>query len=445
MDADAATRIQGLTKRLAEFAVSFRLKDAPPAVLENAKLAMLDCLGVSVLAARQEIGDAIARFAKANAAPGRCVVWGTRISASPRDAALMNGTLAHGLDYDDRNHSSTYSLAAPMAVAEDRDLPGARLLEGFVVGREIRNSLDAMFARRGSGIGPGSKGWHSNGVLGPLAAAGAVARALDLDVETTLAALGLATASSGALTRDGGTMAKPFRTGHAAQTGLTCVLLAQSGFSSDATALEGRYGYFEALGPLSDDILSSLSSVGGNLGKTFNLEKPIRGKRMASCSASHPGIEAMLAILQKNKIAPAEVESIACDLKPYPLVRQVPTRGYEGRFSMPFCLAVTLVHGDVRAVYFNDATVADPVIQDLIGRTRHADSKMLVVTLKDGRCLEAPLGHPTDFTTRPEIEAKFHACVDGTLPKAKADAMVSLMRSMESLDSVRELAQALTA
>jgi 2-methylcitrate dehydratase PrpD len=440
MDADAASRIQGLTKRLAEFAVSFRLKDAPPAVLENAKLAMVDCLGVSVLAAQQEIGGAIARFAKANAAPGRCVVWGTRISTSPRDAALMNGTLAHGLDYDDRNHSSTYSLAAPMAVAEDRDLPGARLLEGFIVGREIRNSLDAMFSRRGSGIGPGAKGWHSNGVLGPLAAAGAVARALDLDVATTLAALGLATASSGALTRDGGTMAKPFRTGHAAQTGLTCVLLAQSGFSSDATALEGRYGYFEALGPLSDDILSS---IGGNLGKTFNLEKPIRGKRMASCSASHPGIEAMLAILQQEKITPAEVESISCDLKPYPLVRQVPTRGYEGRFSMPFCLAITLVHGDVRAGYFSDATVADPVIQDLIGRTRHADSKMLEVKLKDGRCLEAPLGHPTDFTTRPEIESKFRDCVDGILSKAKADAVVSHMRTVESFGSVRELARAL--
>jgi 2-methylcitrate dehydratase PrpD len=327
-----------------------------------------------------------------------------------------------------------------MAVAEDRDLPGARLLEGFIVGREIRNSLDAMFSRRGSGIGPGAKGWHSNGVLGPLAAAGAVARALDLDVATTLAALGLATASSGALTRDGGTMAKPFRTGHAAQTGLTCVLLAQSGFSSDATALEGRYGYFEALGPLSDDILSS---IGGNLGKTFNLEKPIRGKRMASCSASHPGIEAMLAILQQEKITPAEVESISCDLKPYPLVRQVPTRGYEGRFSMPFCLAITLVHGDVRAGYFSDATVADPVIQDLIGRTRHADSKMLVVKLKDGRCLEAPLGHPTDFTTRPEIESKFRDCVDGILSKAKADAVVSHMRTVESLGSVRELARAL--
>jgi 2-methylcitrate dehydratase PrpD len=440
MDADAANSIRGLTKRLAEFAVSFRLKDAPPAVLENAKLAMLDCLGVSVLAARQEIGGAIARFADANAAPGRCVVWGTGITTSPRDAALMNATLAHGLDYDDRNHSSTYSLAAPMAVAEDRDLPGARLLEGFIVGREIRNSLDAMFAKRGSGIGPGAKGWHSNGVLGPIAAAGAVARTLDLDVATTLAALGLATASSGALTRDGGTMAKPFRTGHAAQTGLTCVLLAMSGFSSDDTALEGRYGYLEALGPLSDDILAS---VGRDLGKTYNLAKPIRGKRMASCSASHAGIEAMLALLRDNTIKPADVESIDCDLKPYPLVRQVPARGYEGRFSMPFCLAITLVHGDVRAGDFSDATVADPVIQDLIRRTRHSDSGTLVVTLKDGRRLEAPLGPPTDFTTRPEIEAKFHDCVDGILPKAKADTIVSHMRDLEFLGSVRELAQVL--
>jgi hypothetical protein len=66
-----------------------------------------------------------------------------------------------------------------------------------------------------------------------------------------------------------------------------------------------------------------------------------------------------------------------------------------------------------------------------------------VVTLKDGRRLEAPLGPPTDFTTRPEIEAKFRDCVDGILPKAKADAVVRHMRGLESLASVRELAQVL--
>lgn len=440
MALDVHANVEGLTRRLAEFAVSFRLDQAPPDVIENAKLAILDCLGVSILACRHEIGDAVRRFAQTAAAPGSCIVWGTDIQANARDAALMNGTLAHGLDYDDRNHSSTYSLAAPLAIAEEQDLSGARVLEGFIVGREIRNSLDAMFHMRGSGIGPGAKGWHSNGVLGPIAAAAATARARDLDVDATLAALGLATASSGALTRDGGTMAKPFRCGHAASTGILCVLLAASGFSSDATALEGRYGYFEALGPLPDEIVAS---VGRDLGKNYNLSKPIRGKRMASCSASHGGIEAMLSLVRAAPIPPDQVERIACHLKPYPLVRRVPQRGYEGRFSMPFCLAIALIHRDVKPEYFSDSMVANPAIQALMAKTQHADTDTLVVHLKDGRRLEAPMGTPTDFTTRPEIETKFENCVDGILSGQAIRAVIDSVRHLDTVQSARELSHRL--
>ena len=94
---------------------AFELAQAPAAVVNNAKLAILDCLGVSVLATSQEIGNCLSQFAKANVSPGNCSVWGMNIKASVRDAAFLNGTLAHGLDYDDRNHSTTYTLAASFA------------------------------------------------------------------------------------------------------------------------------------------------------------------------------------------------------------------------------------------------------------------------------------------------------------------------------------------
>lgn len=436
MDANIATNTDGLTRRLTQFAVDFRLRDAPPIVLENAKLAILDCIGVSVLANGHEIGAALRKFAKAHAGPGPCVFWGNELTTSARDAALLNGTLAHGLDFDDRNHSSTYSLAAPMAVAEEHGLSGERLLEAFIVGREVRNSLDALFAHRGSGIGPGAKGWHSNGVLGPIAAASAVARVLDLDFDRTLTALGLATASSGALTRDGGTMAKPFRTGHAASTGLTCVLLAESGFSADETPIEGRYGYLDALGPLSDELLPSLAR---ELGTKFNLEDPIRGKPFACCSASHVGVEAMLRLVRRNPVKPDDVERIDCDLKPYPLVRSTPRRGFEGRFSMRFCIAVALIHGDVKPDDFIDENVSDATVQALMGKTQHSDSGTLVVSLTDGRRLEETLARPISLHRREEFEEKFRACVEGALPKGQVDRAIELLRGLEDLSSVTQL------
>jgi 2-methylcitrate dehydratase PrpD len=359
-----------------------------------------------------------------------------------RDAALINGTLAHGLDFDDRNHSSTYSLAAPLAAAEENDLSGTSVLEGFIVGREIRNSLDAMFVHRGSGIGPGAKGWHSNGILGPIASACAVARALRLDARTIRAAVGLATASSGALTRDGGTMAKPFRTGHAASTGLTCVLLAMSRFSSDEMALEGHYGLLDAIGPLPPEIIASL---GSKLGESFNLEAPIRVKQFASCSASHGGVEALLRLIAKHSFAAEDVGSIACDLKPYPLVRERPARGVEGRFSMPFCLALALIHRTIRPDDFTDDNVADPRIQALMQRTHHARGAVLVVDLKDGRKLEEPLARPTNLVEPEDIEQKFRDCVADVLSREQATAIIQTVHKLEHLPSARELTRNLRA
>src|SRR5262249_43031435 len=115
--------------------------------------------------------------------------------------------------------------------------------EGFIVGREVRSAVDGLFSKRSSGIGPGARGWHSNGILGPIAAACSVSKILELNMEQTKVAIGLAAGSCGALTRDGGTMAKPFRVGADAASGITCALLAKEGLNSDDSGLEGRYGF----------------------------------------------------------------------------------------------------------------------------------------------------------------------------------------------------------
>ncbi len=432
---------EDLTRKLADFTVSFTLESAPKKVLENAKTAILDCLGVSILATSQEVGAALLRFARENASQGPCTLWGASITAGARDAALINGTLAHGLDYDDRNHSSTYSLATSIAVAEPSDLSGAKTLEAFIVGREVRNSLDALFGRRSSGIGPGARGWHSNGILGSIASACAASKALGLSAPQTLAAIGLAAGSCGALTRDGGTMAKPFRTGHAAATGLTCALLAKSGFSSDDTVLEGRYGLLEALGPIPEDILQSL---GKDLGSKFNLETELRIKPHSSCSATHNGLEAMLRLVQKHPVKPESVQSIECDLKPYPLVRRTPQRGFEGRFSMAFCLAMALIRGRVNPDDFVNQNVDHPVVQELMRRTSHTpDAQELVVTLKDGARLVEGLQHPSDLHGSDQVTSKFAACVDGILNKRDAEAAREYISRLEQLVSVRQLTRVL--
>ena len=429
--------VAGLSNKLADFTVSLTLDSIPSKAKENAKIAILDCLGVGVLAASQEIGEVLARFMRKNGAAGSCTIWGMRLTTNVRDAGFVNGALAHGLDYDDRNHASTYTLAASTALAESLDVSGAKLLEAFIAGREVRAALDALFSKRSSGVGPGARGWHSNGILGPIASACSVGKILELDSQQMVAAIGLAAGSCGALTRDGGAMAKPFRVGQAATTGINCALLAQEGFTADETPLEGRYGLLEALGPLPDEVVNVL---GQNVGREYELERDIRIKPYASCTATHAGLEAMLRLMQTHKILPNDINAIECDLKPYPLVRQHPKRGFEGRFSMPFCLAVALVHGEIRPNDFTNERLHEPHVQELIGRTRHVpDSPVLIVRLKNGTDLTEEIKPITDLHGWTQTYEKFNASTVTALSAEQREAIAESVRSLEKLSSVRTL------
>jgi 2-methylcitrate dehydratase PrpD len=290
-------------------------------------------------------------------------------------------------------------------------------------------------------VGPGAKGWHSNGILGPIASACSASKILGLDFPQVVVAIGLAAGSCGALTRDGGTMAKPFRVGHAAMTGLNCALLAQEGFTADETSLEGRFGLLEALGPLPDDTLDAL---GKNLGRVFELERGIRVKPYASCTATHSGLEAMLRLIQKHRIVPREVESIECDLKPYPLVRQLPKRGFEGRFSMPFCLAVALIHGAVKPGDFTNERLQEPLVQELVGRTRHvSESSALSVRLKNGTTLTEAIQTATDLQGWDQICDKFNESAASVLSSEKQSAVVASVNRLEELPAINQLTRSL--
>ena len=435
--------LEGLTKKLAEFSVGLELKAIPATARDNAKISILDCLGVAVLATRQEIGERLMTYAKKSAAAGTCTIWGTDVSSSEKDAAFLNGMLAHGLDYDDRNHASTYSLAVALATAETVDTSGAATLEAFIVSREVRAALDSIFAKRSSGIGPGAKGWHSNGILGPIASACAASKIFGFDVQQTTTAIGLAAGSCGALTRDGGTMAKPFRVGHAASTGVMCAQLAGAGFTSDETALEGRYGLLEALGPLPEDILTSL---GNSLGREYDLEKAIRVKPFASCTASHSGVEAMLRLVETHSISPADVDVIEADIKPYPLVRAIPKRGFEGRFSLPFCLAHTLVYHRLRPDDFTDDRLREPLMIELIGAVRHVpDCQSVSVILKSGERFNEMVKSPSDLKGWNQTAAKFLESVAGILPHNQQQRVLESVERLQDIVSIRTLSDGLRA
>ena len=431
----------GLTQRLAEFVLHFRADQVPQEILENAKIAILDCLGVSLLAASEEIGKTLMRFARKNLGAGPCTVWGSELLTTTQDAALMNATLAHGLDYDEKGHASTYTLAAATSLAERYSASGRKLLEAFIVGREVRMSLDPLFAARFRGVGPGARGWNPNGVPGSIAAVCAASKVLDLGGQQILNAVGLAAGSCGAMGRDGGTMAKPFRAGQAAMTGVTCALLASEGFTGDETALEAPYGLLQALGPVDQNVLDSL---GKSIGSEYNLSEPVKVKQFPAAAVIHGGVEAAFRLVRKRPISSSDVDSIECDLHPYPLVRTRPKRGFEGLFSMSFCLAIALVYGRLTPADFSDDRIQDPLVLNLIQRVRHVpDLKSLIIRLKNGERFDEPIRPPSGLVGLDEVQSKFNQCVSKALPDSKRLSLLDLVTHLDEIPNVKTLTDSL--
>jgi 2-methylcitrate dehydratase PrpD len=444
MQSEQAKASPDLTRKLAEFSLQLKLTAVPENAIASAKLAILDCFGVAILAVSQEAGSAILGLAEYENWHGPCTVWGSKLCASSRDAAFANGTLAHALDYDDGGHASTYMLAAAMALAERSGASGKSLLEAFIVGREVRMALEPVFADRFEGVGPGARGWHANGIFGPIAAACAAGKILGLNLSQTVHAIGLAAGSCGALGRDGGTLAKPFRAGQAAVTGVTCALLAAEGFTGDEQALEGPYGLLSAIGPVNETVLARL---GTDLGREFDLSKHgVKVKNIAAGARAHGPVEAMLRLIQKRPIAAAEVHSIECDVHPFPLLRLDPKRGHEGRFSMAYCLSVALLLGRLDAADFTDNLVHSSQVQHLIRSVQHsAGSKLLTVSLNNGEKLSEPILPASDMSEWSDVASKFTQSVRRSLTDDQRLTLLDQVGHLEELDSAKSMTTSLLA
>src|SRR5213593_1046564 len=251
-------------RTLAEWAVGLRAEDVPAAVRDNAALRVLDTIGCALAGAREEHVPAVLGLTARWSGPGPSTIWGSALTAAPPQAALANGALAHGLDYDDTHadsvcHASAVLVPAVLAHAEAERFSGRDALTALVAGYEgmIRIGMAA----------PGrfhERGWHATAVCGPFGAALAAGKGMGLDAGRLTAALGVsASMASGVMEfLEDGSWVKRLHPGWAAQSGLQAAALAREGFTGPATALEGRLGLYRAALGETPDIARHLKSLG---------------------------------------------------------------------------------------------------------------------------------------------------------------------------------------
>ncbi len=395
----------------------------PEACAAMARRLLLDVAGLCVAARGEEYVRAVVGTAEGG---GRCTAIGHGGGFGAYDAALVNGTAAHGEDYDDTFeggpvHSGAVVVPAVLAVCEREGLSGAALLRGIVVGAEAmcRLSLVAPKAIH-------KAGFHPTAVIGALAGAAGVAAALGLPAGQAVSAVGIAGSMASGIIEylAEGTWTKRMHAGWAAQAGVRAALMARGGFLGPRTVLEGSHGFFQAFAP---SRAPDFGPVLEGLGEAW-LMPSIAFKPYPCGTMTQPFIDCAVA-LRARGVDPERVAAITCLVGEgtvhrlwEPLaVKHRPAMPYAAKFSTPFCVAVGLLEGRAGFGQFTEDRIHDPAVLRLAGKVAYEIDPHdeyprnftghIRATMADGTVHEVRQGHMRGGAKAPlsdaEIEVKF--------------------------------------
>jgi 2-methylcitrate dehydratase PrpD len=440
-----------VVERLARFAA----EGMPSELRADMARRVLDVIGNSLAAtsepAAQAVRDVVAGWGGPESAT--TIGYGQRVPAPA--AALVNGTLAHALDFDDTHlpsvlHPSSPVVAAALAAAEARGASGARLLDAAGVGVEItvRLGMAGYDERLGNSVFF-ERGLHATSICGTVGAAAAAAMLSDMDTAGIANAMGIA-ASMGAgvieANRTGGTV-KRVHCGWAAHAGVVAADLAAHGMTGPPTVFEGRFGFLRAF--CGDQ--SNVDALVDRLGEHWDLPG-IFIKPYPCNHFTHAGIDAALR-LRAAGLDPDDIDEIELGV-PSPVLRTIgepredkirPRSGYHAAFSGPYTVAAALLGGGGLGVSHDDFTDAAA-----------ADERRLAIAAKvhcvpDARCDEIfPYQFPAVLRVRlrngSTLEERVDANRGGPGNPLSADELRTKFRSNTTLgDEVAEAALALPA
>jgi 2-methylcitrate dehydratase PrpD len=367
------------SRRIAMFSVGFNRSNMTAALLEQVSRALLDTWAGGVAGSAEPASQHALRYLNFY---GGCdhteymgaSLWGRAGRYPLESAALWNGIAAHVLDYDDvtsplRGHPSVAMLPALVALAEALDLKGSHLACAYVVGFEVICKIAKAMA-----VDHYAKGWHSTASIGTIGAAVACAHLLQLDVEQTMSAIGLAVSQAAGTRANFGSHAKAFQAGHSNAAGLRAALLAREGFTAAGEALDSEIGYTALYGN-GEELAPQLETLGS---LPLELERSgIEIKKYPLCYATHRALDGLLALREGHGLTLDNVERVTVRTSKgalAPLVHHRPTSGLQAKFSMEYAVAAALHDGGVKLDSFVDAAVLRPEIQAFLARVSSADA-----------------------------------------------------------------------
>jgi 2-methylcitrate dehydratase PrpD len=458
----------GLTKYVAEFIVNTKYEDIPNNVIEIGKKTILDGFGLALAGSSSVSGPIIRRYIEnLGVIPGKASVIGTGMKVPARFAALMNGIAIHADDYDDTGsalHVNAPVLPAAFARCEAERRSGKDFLLGYHVGVEVENKIGDAISERHN-----AEGFHTTGTCGAFGSAAACAKLRGLDVAQSARVLGLAGSQASGLRDNFGTMTKPFHAGHAAESGVISADLVELGWTASEDILEAPLGFYHAEGGTYEP-----RAILNRLGNPWMFVSP--GdllKRFPCGTIQQPVMDETLRLIQENHIKASEVEKVEIggnQSNVNTLFHHHPKTGLEAKFSMEYAVSILLVEGKAGLLEFTDAVVLRRDVQDMIGRSlfyrdpefdnvgTHGqtlqstllESSIIKIYMKDGRLITGrsrfAKGSPQNPMSYNEVADKFRGNADFVgWPKEKAESVIEMVKSFETLPDMNRFASALTS
>ena len=441
------------------------LADTPDAwpgeALTAARNAFIDTIGVALPGAAELVTRKI--FAAVRPwGEGPCTVTGSEVRLAAPWAALVNGTAAHALDFDDnfdppKAHASAVLVPAILALAEQEGASGRACLDAYIAGLQI-------MGRVGQGVNPAhrNRGWHATGTVGAIGAAAACARLLGLGDREAAFALSIATSMAGGFMAQFGTMTKPVHAGLAAKAGVMAASLAREGIDASLDALDGPTGMNRLMvGPDLEELRAGLTHI--EHGQTLRFETESVGepllilasglkvKRFPNCGSAHRAMDGLLALRERHGFGASDIAEIRVSAPASHLANLMyenPTTPAQAKFSLEYALATLALHGRCALGDFSDAAVAAPEPRALFALVRrHPVDKgegefptRVEVALKDGTThaieIEMPVGSLAAPLSERQYATKFDECAAGLIPPGELADLKGSLSSLADLESI---------
>ena len=456
-----------ITGILSSFVANASYADLPEAAVLGAKRGLLDFIAVTLAGSREEAGDKIRAFARQSACCDEATVLNGGYRTSAAMAALANGTMSHALDYDDVIHVLPYWLGHPsvaivpavLALAEKMDLSGQDVILGYCIGIEVYVKT-ALYC----GDGPYRNGWHNTSYIGSLAAAAACAKLLKLSETQIRNAFGMAASMACGIRQNFGTMTKPLHAGLAARNGVEAALLAAADFTANEGIYEAPLGFRNVFTaqhrdntdiPFGEETLTP-EEFASRLGNPWNMASPgMSVKLCPSCRGTHFGNEAALRFREKFDVPAEQIAEIECRVPNHlesVLIYHDPVEGLQGKFSLEYVLARTILDGTPGLHDFTDEKVNEPAIKELTRKIKwvsfvpEAGSFGIpeyIFRLTDGRefrvSVEFPRGEPENPVTDEILARKYRDCAREALEPDTVEQVRELVMTMEQQETVAPL------